>query len=214
MRINEIFYSIQGEASFAGQPCIFVRLAGCNLRCRWCDTTYAYDEGSEMPIDAIIGKVASYDCDLVEITGGEPMCQHAEACALMMRLIELRKTVLLETNGSQPLDDVPEAVHRIIDLKPPKSGTDHDRQIWSGYARSWRATDEVKCVVADRGDFDWCVEKLHEYGAFNHVIIHFSPVWGELKPADLASWICDAHLPIRLNLQLQKIIWDPNARGV
>ncbi len=214
MKINEIFYSIQGEASFAGQPCVFVRLSGCNLRCRWCDTTYAYSEGCDMSIDEILAKVEAYNCDLVEITGGEPMCQHAEACTLMQRLVDLGKTVLLETNGSQPLDDVPEAVHRIIDLKPPQSGTVHNAQIWRSYAKNWRASDEIKGVIADRGDFEWCIQKLHEYDAYHHVIIHFSPVWGALNPADLAAWICDAHLPIRLNLQLQKIIWDPNARGV
>ena len=214
MKINEIFYSIQGEASFAGEPCVFVRLSGCNLRCRWCDTTYAYSEGCIMSIDEILTKVEAYNCDLVEITGGEPMCQHDEACSLMMRLVEMHKTVLLETNGSLPLDDVPESVHRIIDLKPPKSGTVHNEQIWRSYAKHWRDSDEIKCVVADRGDFDWCIQKLHEYGAYHHASIHFSPVWGELNPTDLAAWICDAHLPIRLNLQLQKIIWDPNARGV
>ena len=214
MKINEIFYSIQGEASFAGQPCVFVRLSGCNLRCRWCDTTYAYDEGCIMSIDEIIAKVAAYDCDLVEITGGEPMCQHHEACALMIRLLEMHKTVLLETNGSQPLDDIPRDVHRIIDLKPPQSNTIHNEQIWRSYAKDWRPTDEIKCVVANREDFDWCIGKLHQYDAFHHAIIHFSPVWGELEPAILAAWVCNSHLPIRLNLQLQKIIWDPNARGV
>ena len=214
MRINEIFCSIQGEASFAGQPCVFVRLSGCNLRCRWCDTTYAYDESCDMSIDDVISKVSSFGCDLVEITGGEPMCQHDDACDLMNRLIERHYTVLLETNGSLPLDDVPLAVHRIIDLKPPKSGTIHNEEIWRGYAGQWRSTDEIKCVVADRADFDWCIGKLHQYNAFHQVIIHFSPVWGEQDPAVLASWICESHLPIRLNLQLQKIIWDPNARGV
>ena len=214
MKINEIFYSIQGESSFGGQPCIFVRLTGCNLRCAWCDTCYAYHEGHEMSIDAVLEIVRSFRCGLVEITGGEPMCQREDACSLMQRLLEMGKTVLLETNGSLPLDDVPDGVHRIIDLKPPKSQTKHEDEIWRGYAKSWRTTDEIKCVVADRADFDWCIQKLGEYDAFHKTIIHFSPVWGTMNPADLAQWICDSGLPVRLNLQLQKFIWDPNARGV
>ena len=214
LRVNEIFYSLQGESSFVGQPCVFVRLTGCNLRCTWCDTKYAFDEGSEMSRDQILSQVAQYSCPLVEITGGEPMCQHDEVCALMQTLVEQGKCVLLETNGSLPLDDVPEAVHRIIDLKPPMSHTIHHEKIWLHYAESWRKTDEIKCVIASRSDFDWCIEKLHHYGAFNRVIIHFSPVWGSVELPALAQWICDAHLPIRLNLQLHKIIWDPEARGV
>lgn len=214
LRICEIFYSLQGESSFAGQPCVFVRLGGCNLRCAWCDTTYAYEEARTMSLDNIVAKVESFDCPLVEITGGEPMMQAKNACALMARLLERRKTVLLETNGSLPLDDVPQGVRRIIDLKPPQSGTKHDEAIWNAYAQSWRNTDEIKCVVANAHDFEWCVEKLRQYGAFRRVIVHFSAVWGKLPLAQLADWICQSHLPVRLNLQQHKIIWDPNARGV
>ncbi len=214
LRVCEIFYSLQGEASFAGQPCVFVRLAGCNLRCIWCDTAYAYDGGCEMTVGEIIEKINAFSCPLAEITGGEPMLQEAGACALMSKLLQDGKTVLLETNGSLPLDDVPQGVRRIIDLKPPQSKTKHDADVWRRYAAAWRDTDEIKCVVADRSDFDWCVAKLHEYGAFNRVIVHFSAVWGKLALARLAQWICDSRLPIRLNLQQQKIIWDPAARGV
>lgn len=121
LRICEIFYSLQGESSFAGQPCVFVRLSGCNLRCAWCDTTYAYAESTPMSIDEIVEKVESFGCELVEITGGEPMMQEAGACKLMAKLLERQKTVLLETNGSRPLDAVPQGVHRIIDLKPRRA---------------------------------------------------------------------------------------------
>ena len=214
LRINEIFYSLQGESSFAGQPCVFVRVTGCNLRCAWCDTSYAFADGEPWTQEAILDKVASYRCDLVEITGGEPMCQRDGACALMRACLARGMRVLLETNGSHDLDCVPPGVHRIIDLKPPMSRTAHPAAVWEHYAETWRDTDEIKCVVASREDFDWCVEKLHHYGAFNRVIIHFSPVWGAVAPASLAEWICSSHLPVRMNLQIHKVIWDPNARGV
>lgn len=214
LKICEIFHSIQGESSFAGQPCTFVRLTGCNLRCVWCDTRYAYAEGRPMAIDEILREVATIGCRLVEITGGEPMTQAPEVCELMARLLDDGYEVLLETNGSLPLDAVPLPVHRIIDLKPPKSMTTHLKNIWQGYAENWRNTDEIKCVVADRDDFDWCLQKLSEYQTFGRVIIHFSPVWGRLAPETLAQWICASKLPIRLNLQIQKVIWDPDKRGV
>ena len=214
LRVCEIFHSIQGEASFVGQPCTFVRLTGCNLHCVWCDTEYAQNEGQWMDIETVLGRVSDIGCPLVEVTGGEPMVQAGPANVLMARLLDTGHTVLLETNGSLPLDGVPMGVHRIIDLKAPGSCTRHNADVWHGYAAGWRNTDEIKCVVACREDFDWCVEKLHHYGAFNRVIIHFSPVWGAVAPASLAEWICSSHLPIRMNLQIHKVIWDPNARGV
>ena len=214
LRVCENFKSVQGESSFAGQPCIFVRLAGCNLRCRWCDTQYAYEGGQNLLVEEVIDKVEQLNCNLVELTGGEPMCQSQLACQLMAWLLKKGKTVLLETNGSMPLDDVPQGVHRIIDLKPPGSHVIHPETIWMPYAENWRNTDEIKCVVANREDFDWCIQKLHQYKAFTRVIIHFSPVWDELAPAELVTWICESQLPIRLNLQIHKVIWDPDARGV
>ncbi|MBO5752417.1 MAG: radical SAM protein [Proteobacteria bacterium] len=214
LRVCEIFKSVQGESSFAGQPCIFVRLAGCNLRCRWCDTQYAYEGGQNLLVEEVIDKIEQLNCNLVELTGGEPMCQSQLACQLMAWLLKKGKTVLLETNGSMPLDDVPQGVHRIIDLKPPGSHVIHPENIWMHYAENWRNTDEIKCVVANREDFDWCIQKLHQYKAFTRVIIHFSPVWDELAPAELVTWICESQLPIRLNLQIHKVIWDPDARGV
>ena len=214
LKICEIFHSIQGESSFVGQPCTFVRLSGCNLRCVWCDTQYAYEEGRMVGIDEILRQVDDIGCPLVEVTGGEPMLQAKESCALMARLIAGGYTVLLETNGSLPLDDVPMGVHRIIDLKPPCSRVQHDENIWRHYAENWRDTDEIKCVVASRDDFDWCLKKLSEYQTIGRVIIHCSPVWGAVAPADLAAWICASKLPIRLNLQIQKVIWDPEKRGV
>ncbi len=214
MRISEIFYSIQGESTFAGVPCLFVRVTGCNLRCRWCDTSYAFDGGQNLSVDEILAKLATYSCKTVELTGGEPMCQRDEAIELMQRLVERGYTVLLETNGSLKLSDVPNAVHRIIDLKPPMSAQTHNEAIWREYAQDWRDTDEVKCVVCGREDFDWCLEILRQYGALGRVTVHFSPVWGECETQDLVKWICDANEPIRLNFQIHKVIWDPNARGV
>lgn len=214
LRICEIFHSIQGESSFSGQPCVFVRMSGCNLRCRWCDTTYAYQDGSPWTLDDILSRVADFQCPLVELTGGEPMMQRASACRLMTQLLEREYCVLIETNGSLPLDDVPRGVHRIIDLKPPGSHVPHDSALWSQFAKSWRDEDEIKCVVSSRDDFDWCVDKLKTYDAMGRVIVHFSPVWGELSMPDLARWICQSRLPIRFNLQIQKVIWDPAARGV
>ena len=214
LRICEIFYSLQGEASFAGQPCVFIRLSGCNLRCAWCDTTYAYSDGAEKSISEILDEIEKYPSNLIEITGGEPMVQGDAACMLMAELLKKNKKVLLETNGSLLLDKVPDGVHRIIDLKPPCSRVRHDETLWMHYADNWRDTDEIKCVVANRADFDWCLEKLQKYRAFHHVTIHFSPVWNTLKPDILAKWICQCGKPVRLSLQIQKLIWDPNARGV
>lgn len=214
LQVCEIFHSIQGEASFSGQPCVFVRLAGCNLRCVWCDTKYAFAGGEPMSVEDIVRKVLAYRCDVVELTGGEPMMQPEGACLLMARLLSEGLTVLLETNGACCLDDVPHGVHRIIDLKPPGSGTAHRADIWAGYAAHWRDTDEIKCVVTGRSDFDWCVEKLKIYNALGRVIIHFSPVWGAVEASELVRWICDSRLPVRLSLQIHKVIWDPDCRGV
>lgn len=213
LNICEIFYSIQGESSFVGRPCIFVRLGGCNLHCRWCDTRYAAENSQTMALDEILEKISQFGCKLVEITGGEPMLQKG-ALTLMDALLSRGYEVLLETNGSQPLDDVPEGVHRIIDLKCPGSGCTHDVALWRQYARSWRALDEIKCVVCGRGDFDWAMDKLKSYDALGRVAVYFSPVWGEIQFSALAQWICESHQPVRLNLQIQKIIWDPDARGV
>ncbi len=167
-----------------------------------------------MSVDEIVDRVQRFGCQTVEITGGEPMCQSDGALDLMHRFLDLGLTVLLETNGSLPLSDVPHGVHRIIDLKPPASDQKHNEAIWLGYAEDWRSEDEIKCVVTGRSDFDWCLEKLKKYGALGHVIVHFSPVWGECDPQSLVSWICDSHAPVRLNYQLHKVIWDPSTRGV
>lgn len=214
VRVSEIFYSIQGESTFAGVPCVFVRLTGCNLRCRWCDTTYAFEGGDGISLDEVVSRVLAFNCRTVELTGGEPMCQREGALELMHRFVALGLTVLLETNGSLPLNAVPTEVHRIIDLKAPGSGQSHDASIWRGYAEDWRPTDEVKCVITGRSDFDWCLKKLREYGALGRVTVHFSPVWGECDPQALVSWICESHEPVRLNYQIHKVIWDPNKRGV
>jgi 7-carboxy-7-deazaguanine synthase len=211
MRVTEIFHSIQGESTFAGLPCVFVRVTGCPLRCTWCDTTYAFYDGQEMSLDQIVERVEKLGCRLVEVTGGEPL-HHPDAFDLVVRLLDEGYTVLVETSGAidiGPLD--PRAVV-IMDLKCPGSGM-ADRNVWSNLDRL-KPRDQVKFVVKDREDYLWTREviertKLHE----RHVVL-VSPVLGELDPKALADWILADRLPIRLQLQLHKFIWDPAARGV
>jgi len=213
LRITEIFHSIQGESTRAGEPCLFVRLTGCNLRCVWCDSEYTFKGGSWLGFDDIHARLEAYpDCDLVEITGGEPLLQ-PQVHDLMTELLERDYTVLLETGGSLDLGQVPAAVIKIVDLKPPASG-EVEANLWSNVAHL-DANDEVKCVVADRGDYEWAREKVVEHDLFERVAaVNFSPVFGELHPRTLTKWILDDGLPIRLNLQIHKFIWDPDTKGV
>lgn len=211
LKINEIFHSIQGESSYAGQPCVFIRLTGCNLRCIWCDTEYAFYEGEDLSLVEILEKVNALNCDLVEVTGGEPLMQES-VLALMRALINEGKTVLLETGGSLPIMDVPRQVIKIVDFKCPGSGMDKNN--------NWRILedlsghDELKFVVADRLDFDWALRNVIEKQLADRFTVWFSPVFGKLAYKDLAEWILESQLPIRFQSQLHKHIWDPNARGV
>lgn len=210
LEVIEIFHSIQGESSHAGRPCVFVRLAGCNLRCRWCDTPYSWEGGTAMSLGDIVSAVARFPCKLVEITGGEPLMQ-GETTALARRFLELGYDVLMETNGTYPVTALDPRVGAIIDVKPPSSGvsgrTAPDNLV------NERPHDELKFVLADRADFDHAVAILREYRP-RHKHIHFSPATGHLDPAELAAWILDSGLDVRLSLQLHKIIWHPDARGV
>jgi 7-carboxy-7-deazaguanine synthase len=212
LTVNEIFHSIQGESTFAGEPCVFVRLTACDLRCRWCDTPYAFHEGRRMSIDEVAGVVEAYGCPLVEITGGEPLLQ-ADAAPLMSRLVEAGKTVLVETGGHRSIDGVPAGVVRIMDIKCPGSG-EASKMDWSNLARL-SGRDQVKFVVADRADYDYARgvlerERLHERCA----AVLFSPVHGELDPRVLSEWVLADRLPVRVQLQLHKYIWDATRRGV
>ena len=212
LRVNEIFYSIQGESTWAGLPCVFVRLTGCNLRCVWCDTAYAFYEGQHQTIDAIIAQVRSYGCKLVELTGGEPLLQK-DVHALIAALLDEAYTVMVETSGEQELRAVDPRVIKIMDLKCPGSG-EVERNRWSNLEWLTRR-DEVKFVLTDRRDYEWARTVIAERDLARRVnAILLSPVFGALEPATLAAWILADRVPVRMQLQMHKRIWDPTARGV
>jgi len=212
LTISEIYPSIQGESTHVGRPCVFVRLTACNLRCSWCDTPYAFTGGSKMSIDEVVADVARHACRLVEITGGEPLLQ-PEANALMARLLAEGYEVLLETGGHMPIDDVPENVVAIVDVKCPGSG-ESSRMHWENLDQL-SPHDEVKFVIKDRADFEFAAGVVARYGLDGRVrAVLFSPVHGTLAPDVLARWIVDEHVPARLQIQAHKYIWTPETRGV
>ena len=212
MRVNELFYSIQGESSFAGRPCVFIRLTGCNLRCAWCDTEYAFFEGTETSIPEILDKIAEYPTRLALVTGGEPMLQK-DVHALFAALIELDYTVLLETGGHEPLADIDARIHKIMDFKCPSSGMS-DRNYYAN-ADCLTLNDEVKFVIADRNDFDWACGIIRKYGLATRAgAVHFSPVFGKMPFAELAACVLHCGLNVRMQPQLHKIIWPEISRGV
>jgi 7-carboxy-7-deazaguanine synthase len=212
LTINEIYLSVQGESTHVGRPCVFVRLTACDLRCRWCDTPYAFTGGTKMAIDDVVAEVERQPCRLVEITGGEPLLQ-AGVYELMARLSALGYEVLLETGGHRSTEQVPPEVAVILDVKCPASG-EADRMHWSNLERL-RPADEVKFVIQDRGDFDYACEVVRRHGLVGKTAaVLFSPVHGVLAPAVLARWILESGLPVRLQLQAHKYIWSPEARGV
>jgi 7-carboxy-7-deazaguanine synthase len=212
LTVNEIFHSIQGESTHAGRPCVFVRLTACDLRCSWCDTPYAFTEGRKMSVDDVVERVCGYHCDVVEITGGEPLLQK-EVYPLMDRLLDEGRTVMLETGGHLNAEQVPAGVIRVIDVKCPASG-EADRMFWPNLERL-RSTDEIKFVIQDRTDYDYArtVVEKHELVQRSGAVL-FSPVHGRLDPKQLAEWILSDRLPVRLQLQAHKYIWDPGTRGV
>jgi 7-carboxy-7-deazaguanine synthase len=211
--VNEIFYSLQGESSHAGRPCVLVRLTGCNLRCTYCDTRYAYEEGNAMTVEEIIDRVSAYPCRLVEVTGGEPLLQK-ETPALIKVLLDRGFEVLLETNGSRDISAVDPRCVRIVDIKCPSSG-EADKNDFENFTHL-TPQDEIKFVIADREDYNYATRVLAEYKktcvACRPPL--FSPVFGQMDPAVLAQWITDDGLSVRLQLQLHKVIWDPERRGV
>jgi len=210
--VNEIFYSVQGESTYAGRPCVFVRLTACDLRCSWCDTTYAFYEGKRRTVEEVLGEVERFDCPLVEVTGGEPLLQE-DVYPLMDGLIARGKTVLLETGGHRSTARVPAPVVTILDVKCPSSGEAH-RMDWTNLDRL-RPHDEVKFVVQDRVDYDYAREVIARHRLADRVAaIHLSPVHGVLDPKALAGWVLADRLPVRVQLQLHKYIWDPDTRGV
>jgi 7-carboxy-7-deazaguanine synthase len=209
--VNEIFHSIQGESVHAGRPCVFVRLTACDLRCRWCDTEYAFHEGTKRGVADVVAEVERFGCPLVEVTGGEPLLQPG-VHELMDRLLESGHEVLLETGGHRDITGVDPRVRRIVDLKAPGSG-EEARNRWENLA-DLRATDNVKVVIADRRDFEWAVRAVAEHGVAERCPVLFSPVHGELEPAELAAWILESGTPARMQLQLHKLLWPSVVRGV
>lgn len=212
LTVHEIYKSIQGESTHAGRPCVFVRLTACDLRCRWCDTPYAFSGGKSMSVDDVVSEVSRLGGDLVEMTGGEPLLQR-DVHALMQRLLDLRFGVLLETGGHVPLDDVPDEVVAIVDVKCPGSG-EAGRMHWPNLDQL-SPHDEVKFVIQDRADFDYAkaVVARHDLAARARAVL-FSPVHGALAPADLAQWILEDGLTVRLQVQAHKYVWGADARGV
>jgi 7-carboxy-7-deazaguanine synthase len=212
LTINEIFHSVQGESTYAGRPCVFVRLTACDLRCTWCDTAYAFYEGSKRNLEDVMAEVERFGCTLVEVTGGEPLLQE-DVYPLMQSLLERGKTVLLETGGHRSIERVPHDVVTILDVKCPGSG-EVERNDWTNLERL-RPHDEVKFVVKDRADYEFAREVIDRRGlAARAAAIHLSPVHGELDPRMLSEWVLADGLPVRVQLQLHKYIWSPTTRGV
>ena len=212
LTVNEIFYSIQGESTYAGQPCVFVRLTACDLRCTWCDTEYAFYEGRKRTVEDVVDEVSGYNCSLVEITGGEPLLQE-DVYPLMDRLLAQGRTVLLETGGHRPISRVPSGVVKIVDIKCPGSG-EVERNDWENLDRL-AVHDQVKFVIKDRADYEFARDVLGRYDLPSRsAAVLFSPVHGVLDPKTLSEWILEDRLPVRLQVQLHKYIWEPNTRGV
>lgn len=217
LRVTEIFHSVQGESTWAGMPCTFVRLTGCPLRCVWCDTEYAFHGGEKLSLDAIIERVRDIGTPLVEITGGEPLI-HRNAFTLAERLLDQGFTVLVETSGAIDIGPLDPRAHRIMDLKCPDSG-EESRNLWSNLDHL-TARDEVKFVIASRRDYEWARDLIRERGLGRRVAdgtlraILFSPVWDSMDFRQLADWILEDRLPVRYQIQLHKVIWGANVPGV
>ncbi len=209
--IHEIYRSLQGESTFAGLPCVFVRLTACHLRCVYCDTPHAFNQGETVSLNLVVELVLALGGNLVEITGGEPLLQ-LEVHPLMSRLADAGKTVLLETSGALDTSAVDPRVRIILDLKTPGSG-ELEANVWSNLDRL-RPTDELKFVLCDRADFDWAASVVREHRLTERCPVLFSPAFGQVNPTELAAWILESRLAVRLQLQQHKILWDPKARGV
>ncbi|MFN7182247.1 MAG: radical SAM protein [Planctomycetota bacterium] len=207
--ISEIFYSIQGESTYQGEPCIFIRLAGCNLKCKWCDTTYAFTQGYKITFDQVIEEIKRYKTKLVEITGGEPLLQKA-VIPFMRKLLHDNYKLLLETSGAISIKDVPRDVIIIMDIKCPGSG-ESDKNLWEnlGYLKN---NDEIKFVIADKNDYEWAKEVVKSYKLNEKHKVLFSPVFESNIARDLAEWILNDFINVRFNLQIHKVLWA-NKRG-
>jgi len=210
LRLTEIFYSIQGESTFAGLPCIFIRTTGCDLRCVWCDTAYAFHGGEAWRIDGILQHIRQWPCKLVEITGGEPLLQK-NVPVLAEELLAKGYTVLVETGGHRDISVLDPHVIKIMDIKCPGSG-EAAKNRWENLQHLGER-DQVKFVIRDRRDYDWAVQVLRKYTLAERVAVLFSPVFGEMPYEQLAEWLLADGLPVRMQLQMHKFIWHPQTRG-
>ena len=212
LTINEIYQSIQGESTWAGERCVFVRLTFCDLRCSYCDTEYAFYEGKKQTLNEIVDLVEKFECPLVEITGGEPLLQK-NVLPLMSMLCDRGHTVLLETSGAHDISPVDPRVHRIMDLKTPGSG-EVNKNLWSNIEHL-TGLDEVKFVIGSREDYDWSVDKVRAFALTKrcHAVL-FSPIWGRIDPRQIVEWMLADKLDVRFQLQMHKFIWSPTQRGV
>ena len=209
LRVSEIFHSIQGESSRVGLPTVFVRLTGCPLRCVWCDTAYAFSGGETLAIDEVLQRVGAFDCGTVSVPGGEPLAQKG-CLPLLDALCDAGYSISLETSGALDIGGIDPRVARIVDLKAPGSG-EHEKNRWENLDLL-TDHDELKFVLASRADYDWAVSACRQRRLFERCPVLFSPVQGQLDPAQLAQWILDDRLPLRFQLQLHKLLWD-NAKG-
>ena len=210
--VNEIYQSIQGESTWAGWPCTFVRTTACDLRCTYCDTEYAFYEGKRRDFDEVVREVLAFDCPLVEITGGEPLLQK-NVLPLMTTLCDASKTVLIETSGAHDISGIDPRVHRIMDLKTPGSG-ECARNRFENIPHLTRR-DEVKFVIGSREDYEWSRTQVraHDLPARVNCVL-FSPIFGRIEPRQIVEWVLEDKLPVRFQLQMHKFIWEPRARGV
>jgi len=211
LKVNEIFYSIQGESSMAGKPCVFIRLTFCNLRCTYCDTEYAFYEGKEMSFEEILKEIEKYECNLVEITGGEPLVQE-KVLDLMKELCEREYMVMLETGGSLPIENVDKRVKIIMDLKTPTSGMEK-KNLFENLTHI-KKFDEIKFVIGNKSDYEWSKDMILKYNLTDKATVLMSPVFNEINNIELASWILEDRLNVRFQLQMHKYIWSPETRGV
>ena len=211
LKVNEIYYSVQGESTHVGRPCIFIRLTYCNLRCTYCDTEYAFYEGKDIEIPEIMAEIKQWNCNLVEVTGGEPLFQD-ECIDLLNELTNQKYEVLLETGGSLSISDVPIEIVRIVDFKCPSSGMEK-KNLWS-IVNDLQPHDEVKFVIGDREDFDWAKEMLNKYSLNEKCSILFSPTFGKIDPSLIVEWILEGDIPVRMQLQMHKHIWESEEKGV
>ena len=211
LKINEIYFSVQGESSYSGLPCIFIRLTYCNLRCTYCDSEYSFYDGKKMKIHDILKEIKNYSCNLVEVTGGEPLLQK-NCINLLNELIKNNYDVLLETSGSLSISDVPNKVINIIDFKCPSSKMD-SKNMWDNI-NYLKKNDEIKFVIGDRIDYEWTKKKIEEYKLNQICDILISPVYGEIEPKEIVKWILEDNLKVRFQIQMHKEIWSADKKGV